>query len=770
MAVPHYDRVLTGTTLLATMTDESNTRRQSFFTVGLATKLEPLPDLSYEIVDGHDYDSDTSDEWNAGHGQRLEPRLTTFSPLHMEAVLRAVEAPQAQESIEAWRKLFVLLDAADPDPHFSHLRAFLDARLQPSATGHESDEADIIHGMSRLQTDTRSPQRALSFRSARLPWTRRGSTATGDDAAGSVRSLMTSIRRPQRRNDAEPRTDVHDLWIGSDAQRRCVRFDVRLDLHTVHLAPWPRSGSAGDAHAPIGETVSDDVSATTSTTASRQSMMHRLLERNFRRGSHASSAVPPPLAPEAWADVPTQALDDSDDEVFEALSPAAPTFAQPRRTSATSSLAQRSFLASRKTTDLGRVDENEDFVPPASPGPREDFLALLRAACSYVPASQAWPSGENDPLPALLMCAMADAFGWEGIMHLCYGKDSPCDRQQMFAPLGRAALAESTRQQKWDALLSWRTRVAQEADTNIDSMPDAVPPQDADLPSFLPGPRSESSVHDDAVPALELDDTSDLSAPLKERRARHTTSRTWDDWLLLFTSLSSWVSAYETTRVHAGLAPELGQKPRTPTPMAPVPSRAAHAPTACVELDARASQHGFWRLPGVPTALRAESGEEHLDYRWASTKLHSAQFGTPLVMGVAGAQFAVRQLATQPWCYNSAWELEYLDTCIFHTPIIQQRFPPPGDAAVASRPAPATHRTTACPYPSADGAWSALDWTQWLSTLGAGQVVVPLVSWQAWWTLLSVLNGADRTDRDFDLQLRAARNDEQHWDPAAVYL
>ncbi|WFD28454.1 hypothetical protein MNAN1_003465 [Malassezia nana] len=195
-------------------------------------------------------------------------------------------------------------------------------------------------------------------------------------------------------------------------------------------------------------------------------------------------------------------------------------------------------------------------------------------------------------------------------------------------------------------------------------------------------------------------------------------------------------------------------------------------PPVCVERDAFDSAHGFWRLPGIPHALRSDSHQEHMDYRWARTRLHSSQVGTPAVMSLASMQFYFMQLSSKSWVHRGSWELAYLNHCIFHSMIAEQRFPPPGYAVALPMPsteACQTH-TIQCPYPTPDGVCQALEWKQWLHSLHDGQVIQPAVSWQGWWVLISVLNGGDRSGRSYDLQLRAPGDVTEKLDPMTLYL
>lgn len=133
------------------------------------------------------------------------------------------------------------------------------------------------------------------------------------------------------------------------------------------------------------------------------------------------------------------------------------------------------------------------------------------------------------------------------------------------------------------------------------------------------------------------------------------------------------------------------------------------------------------------------------------------------------------QLSSSRWVFESGWELEYLNKCIFDSTMIQERFPPPGDKAVQQastyKPQPGElDLSITCPYPSVSGAWDALSWKSWLSTIKEGHVIVPAVDWQAWWTLISVLNGADRSGRWYDLQVKTPDDTFEHLQHNSVYI
>ena len=129
-----------------------------------------------------------------------------------------------------------------------------------------------------------------------------------------------------------------------------------------------------------------------------------------------------------------------------------------------------------------------------------------------------------------------------------------------------------------------------------------------------------------------------------------------------------------------------------------------------------------------------------------------------MTAAIVSLQYLVCQMRQQRVRQNS-WELIYLDVCVFDSNIMGTRFPPPGTHAV---PPSASYqpvsgeldRRKPCPLPDAAGAWHAPQWKAWLGTLHGGDIITPVVSWQAWWTLIATLNGADRTGRWFNLQVK----------------
>lgn len=80
-------------------------------------------------------------------------------------------------------------------------------------------------------------------------------------------------------------------------------------------------------------------------------------------------------------------------------------------------------------------------------------------------------------------------------------------------------------------------------------------------------------------------------------------------------------------------------------------------------------------------------------------------------------------------------------------------------------------RANLCPMPTPDGAWTSRSWRVWLAGVHEGQILVPAVAWQAWWTLIAILNGADRSGRSYDLQVKSFEEPfAALTDPKSVYI
>ena len=335
----------------------------------------------------------------------------------------------------------------------------------------------------------------------------------------------------------------------------------------------------------------------------------------------------------------------------------------------------------------------------------------------------------------------------------------------------------------------------------------------------------------------DLESTSPSQKPtlsdLLSRKVWH--GRSWTDWIKLAASIKGWVDEYETTRVQSGLAREIGFDPvptdpnvdpsmqsstdtsedgsglgastlhqqlQVPIPgpdvISPIsspvmglralsPSSGTMGPNSsvrgsreiprCVLFDATNRRNGFRRRVGIPEGLPAgPDGVEFADYSWSRQKLGVKHFATAMTIGTDSLSNYMNQLGNSAWVHRSAWELDYLEMCVFKTPLVADRFPPPGEQIVpAARsyrpPEGAIDRTKLCPNPDEDGCWSAVVWKEWLSTIKEGEIIVPAVGWQAWWTLISVLNGADRTGRTYDLQVKTLEEPfEALTDLSAVYI
>ncbi|WFC94829.1 hypothetical protein MBRA1_001465 [Malassezia brasiliensis] len=818
---------------------------QSFFTAGFPCYLEPLPILSYDVVPAADTEtSDSGDELSAGQGMRLQPELTPCDVQPWPVIARELQTDSFQHAVACWAKIFVMLDAADPDAHFTALRRFFDARLPTTDEGGRSSPTDErgLATSSHHERDVSGSgvERRSSFVaphrfSRRMQWTRRPSLPTGGnprspETSGQplTRSFFGSVRRSSRRmtaSEAGTSTEMCELWVAppDDDHARSVPFHVRLDLHNVHLAPAPpglrhrragasllstrTDGEEGEAPAGVAGGPSLDeapVSEASVSSGVRRSLLNRMLDRHLRRGSHTQAHGTTPL-PE-WMRPGSEPHDltapenaealESDDEVDRR--DAERLWSMGARRSSGGSHAVRAAPTAAGHNELGRVEEDslwesageqsssrrgptldgvatptlDEDVPDVAEN--EDLLSLLRAGsmCVLQPGAQqrepAWNRGVDDALPAIFSCAMAQAFGWEGVLHLCYGPGSLCAQEQVYAPLGRAADLDSHLRRKFDAVLSWRSNVMQSTGAE-----DAPPPAADAQAVSVPAADEAASL----ATGVSEGDSAQRPSPGAPWLARHTLRRTWADWSALFASLYSWVSEYETVRIRHSLAHEMGRETLPPLRgVTGAHARGRAVPSACVEADAVQGVYGFQRLGGVPEALRvAPGGEEHGDYRWARTRLRSSHVRTPIMLSCASAQFVLQQLATSRWVFERGWELEYLNKCIFDSTMFAERFPPPGDqvvqAARAYRPKPGELDIgIPCPYPSPSGAWSAAAWKSWLSTIKEGHVIVPAVDWQAWWVLIAVLNGADRSGRWYDLQVKTPQDTFENLEHTSVYI
>jgi hypothetical protein len=514
------------------------------------------------------------------------------------------------------------------------------------------------------------------------------------------------------------------------------------------------------------------------------------------------------------------------------------------RSAGSASLRSRSDLTSE--TPPGSVELEE----------QERVEALLAPFKQTDPAW--WLSGAVDPLPISIACALSQALGWNGVMDLCYGKQSRSARAKIFQPLGRAAElerkmeAEKARVQNWaqsvaavddsagptpastrtddenDDVISAqdieaRDRLASMQLSKVDSDSEVLAPSESASAQNRSGGNGEnkistwlrkksggvlgaaglnmtsSSKTQQPVVGLGLDNGDAASGPLFSSPFTEDSSdvRSWQDWAELSRSMANWLQEYETTRVRNGMAGEFshevsskadaataaadGNNSEDTTPKIRYASQASYQVPLCVVRDALDKHNGFRRRHGIPEGLPVgPDGQEIGDYRWARKRLSTNHFATSTTLAVNSLAHCMQQLATSDWTHASAWELDYLEMCVFKNPIMAKRFPSPASAIV---PADQTYRPSAeddqtqrarakpCPYPSAQGAWSSSVWLQWLRSIGDGMIIVPAVSWQAWWTLIAVLNGGDGSDRALDVQLKAEEESFSALnDTEAVYL
>lgn len=461
-----------------------------------------------------------------------------------------------------------------------------------------------------------------------------------------------------------------------------------------------------------------------------------------------------------------------------------------------------------------------------------------------------WPCGDVDPLPISISSALGQALGWEGIMHLCYGKGSRAEEDGKYVALGKAAALDQATKVQERNVLAWRTGVA--------SAGTSPPKPEAPMSIHELGVADAAALDGNFAQRLNLDpahalpDTTKTSAVLERLQAktpqRSTTepsaaatewqqasllfgtrvnhARTWEHWRLLFKSIKGWMDEYEKTRVRSGLAREIGLDRPVDAPAreedgdasvllaAPIDIEGGselHVPVVgsppshahvlklardkvdvstisrvlgtslsvppCVLADATNRAHGFRRRTGIPEGLPLGPGdEEAIEYTWSRKQLSVEHFATALTISTDSALHYFAQLSVGNSLHRSAWELDYLEMCVFKSPLVADRFPPPGEAVVeASQSYRAREgeedRSRLCPNPDERGAWDPDTWKTWLAGIREGDIIVPAVAWQAWWTLISVLNGADRSGRAYDLQVKTKDEPfEALTDLNAVYL
>ncbi len=264
--------------------------------------------------------------------------------------------------------------------------------------------------------------------------------------------------------------------------------------------------------------------------------------------------------------------------------------------------------------------------------------------------------------------------------------------------------------------------------------------------------------------------------------------RTWQHWQMLFKSIKGWIDEYEKTRVRGGLAREIGldrpveeaassngaeggdstvilSAPSHIEPGSPdmqVPLTIGSPPTLhtevlkvardkvdastlskvlgtslsiapCVLADATNRAHAYRRRAGIPEGLPlGPNDEETIEYTWSRKKLSVEHFATALTISCDSAAHYFSQLSTCNWLHRSAWELDYLEMCVFKSPLVADRFPPPGEAVPASqsyRPAEgAEDRSRLCPNPDEAGCLEPRHLETMLTSIKEGDIIVPAVA------------------------------------------
>ncbi|MCO5589840.1 hypothetical protein L7F22_043809 [Adiantum nelumboides] len=495
-----------------------------------------------------------------------------------------------------------------------------------------------------------------------------------------------------------------------------------------------------------------------------------------------------------------------------------PTMTSPARTPKGSASAGISPFPNAQTPPDSIELEDQERI--------EALLAPFRDS----EAGSWWLSGSVDPLPISIACALSEGLGWNGIMDLCYGKGSKSERSGSYQPLGRAAELDRKQEADKSRVQNWAQGVAgnpigtngskettKSVPTNdeidareklaslgltTEASSDAVGPsesasmkgkkeQSSNLTKIGSWLKKRSGLEDENPEETNTEHEIKMKTPFADSDAR-----SWQDWAELLRSISRWLVEYETTRVRNGMAGEYGHDILQGKVSSHVDSgfvesnfdmgktkymsRATYQVPRCVIKDALNKQNGFRRRHGIPEGLPiGPDGVEIGEYRWSRSRLSGNHFATATTLAANSLFHCLEQIATSDWTHASAWELDYMEMCVFRSPIVGRRFPAPGSKIVSSsqtfqpdeKDEESRKRAMPCPYPSAEGVWSSVVWRNWLSQVQNGNIIVPAVSWQAWWTLIAVLNGGDGSDRALDVQLKAESEPFSALDDLeAVYL
>ncbi|SPO23636.1 uncharacterized protein UTRI_03833_B [Ustilago trichophora] len=781
---------------------------------------------------------------------------------------------------------------------FGRKKSFLD---RPANDAHDSRSASPAPSHGEESTESRAIQGATSaaghranFRSGLgqqfgngTPSNEEALDLDEDDDDGALRVQMMrqntngSTAQSRRRSSAESsgknlgasRSNHHDL--------RPVQEDGLLDLTMV--SSRSSVGTSFSEHGIPEESIGGNASAEAASRPSAKPRPAAVMDGAdflslFRSASN--------LGLKSIEDPPGQDLDGlGNDDGGDVATPgqdnirsSKPSQAQIADTGSTNTPSIRTPQVHAKSGSLpatpGRsirsLDLDRSPLPSSAASNPIDASFKLGASLAHNSGEEEawWPCGDVDPLPVSLASALGQALGWEGIMHLCYGKGSRAAAAGNYVALGKAAALDQANKVQERSVLAWRTGVASAGTSppKADQLPSLHELGSADVAN-LAGPLTQKLNLDPADPIHETTNNSALlerlhgKAPQRSSTvpeapempsARHEASepadrgpgwtptpllfgtkvnhsRTWEHWQALFKSIKGWIDEYERTRVRGGLSREIGlDRPveqssgapgseksitlsapisiDTGSPDVQVPLTVGSPPTPstevlkvprdrvdasmlskvlgtslsispCVLADATNRAYGFRRRPGIPEGLPlGPEDEETIDYTWSRKKLSVEHFATALTISCDSALHYFGQLSNSNWLHRSAWELDYLEMCVFKSPLVADRFPPPGEAVVPApqsyRPAEgAQDRSRMCPNPDEAGAWNPDTWKRWLTSIREGDIIVPAVAWQAWWTLISVLNGADRTGRCYDLQVKTPEEPfEALTDLNAVYL
>jgi hypothetical protein len=239
---------------------------QQLFTLPFALHLEPLPHLSYRAAhsafsdtSGSDSDEELDPDAPSDRGSaaiRVKKRLDAAPPHALHEVSYLLAHTRALEAVTDLTQLVRLLDGADEDPGFATLRAFFDARFDREGrlvSGPRSPRSPRRRGslLSRrpsapggqLMGSAAGRSRTLSSTSAAGGGfrTRVLRTLSRDGAASEISEddfEEAELRAPEIQ--APPRRATGTAHAPVPGQQdRSVRFSVRLDLHSVGLAPLP---------------------------------------------------------------------------------------------------------------------------------------------------------------------------------------------------------------------------------------------------------------------------------------------------------------------------------------------------------------------------------------------------------------------------------------------------------------------------------------------------------------------------------------------------